>query len=88
MVNKKASGTRRRIRPSVLVALSAVLLAAGFVYDLLFAGIPYQDPTPDMTARYEYHAAIASLFYWTAGVTIVMSAILKLVLKITFLLKK
>jgi hypothetical protein len=68
MVNKKASDASRLIRPSMLVALGAVLLAAGFVYDLLFAGIPYQDPTPEMAARYDRHGAIATVIYWCGAV--------------------
>jgi hypothetical protein len=36
-----------------------VLAAAGFAYDLAFAGIPYQDPTAEMAARYAFHSAVA-----------------------------
>ena len=32
----------------------------GFVYDAMFAGMPYQDPTPEMTKRYIQHAHVAS----------------------------
>lgn len=28
-------------------------------YDIVFAGIPYQDPTPDLQARYAFHRSIA-----------------------------
>ena len=33
-------------------------------YDVMFAGIPYQDPTPEMLARYAHHARIASIIRW------------------------
>jgi hypothetical protein len=36
-----------------------LLLMLGFCYDLLFAGIPYQDPTPELTASYEFHSRVA-----------------------------
>ncbi len=47
----------------MLLAAGTLLLVAGFVYDALFAGIPYQDPTPEMTASYEHHSAIATVMY-------------------------
>jgi hypothetical protein len=52
-----------------------LLLAGGFVYDVVYAGIPYQDPTPEMSARYAFHARIASIFYLSgAGFCVVGSA--------------
>jgi hypothetical protein len=51
-----------------------LLLAGGFVYDVIYAGIPYQDPTPEMSARYAFHARVASIIYLTgAGVLVVGS---------------
>lgn len=35
------------------------LLVVGFVYDIAFAGIPYQDPTPALREQYASDAAIA-----------------------------
>lgn len=51
---------KRRLWPFILIAAGLFLLFAGFVYDMEFAGIPYQDPTPEMSARYARHASIAS----------------------------
>jgi hypothetical protein len=51
-----------------------LLLAGGFVYDVIYAGIPYQDPTPEMSARYAFHARVASIIYLTGtGVFVVGS---------------
>lgn len=44
-----------------LVALGFVSATAGFAYDMVFAGIPYQDPTPGMEARWEYHSGVAAV---------------------------
>ena len=46
--------------PFFLVVVGVCLIAAGFFYDVSFAGIPYQDPTPEMKAKFDYHAGIAS----------------------------
>lgn len=54
----------RRFWPVILVAAGFLLLLAGSVYDVIFAGIPDQDPTPEMSARYAHHASIASLTRW------------------------
>jgi hypothetical protein len=51
----------RWVVPGVAVALGFVLAASGFVYDLAFAGLPYQDPTPKMQARWQYHSGVASV---------------------------
>ncbi len=44
----------------------------GFVYDVAFAGIPYQDPTPAMAADYAHHARVASLIRW-AGLLVALA---------------
>ncbi len=56
----------------MLLAAGPVLLLAGFVYDVLFAGIPYQDPTPQMTASYDRHSAIAIAIYWSGILTLLV----------------
>lgn len=43
------------------------IISCGFVYDVLFAGIPYQDPTPELHAQYEFHRSIAAWFYKAGG---------------------
>jgi hypothetical protein len=47
--------------PVAAVVLGFVVSAAGFAYDLAFAGLPYQDPTPEMQARWRFHQGVASL---------------------------
>ena len=47
----------------ILILGSVAIILCGFLYDLLFAGIPYQDPTPEMSASYELHSSIATTIY-------------------------
>lgn len=52
-----------RLTIGISIAISVLglmMLIGGFVYDLMFAGISYQDPTVGMTERYSHHAGIAS----------------------------
>jgi hypothetical protein len=50
----------QRIRAKWLFGLGLGLVVTGFVYDVVFAGIPYQDPTPAMQRDYLRQAHIAS----------------------------
>lgn len=54
-------------------------MVAGFIYDVLFAGIPYQDPTPEMSARYSLHANIASVIRWTGAGSFLAGAVAKVI---------
>jgi len=54
----------RRFLPIILILAGVFLLFSGLIYDVMFAGIPYQDPTPEMSARYAHHAHIASVIRW------------------------
>ena len=57
-----AGGEALRWRlPLALLALGLVATVVGFGYDLAFAGIPYQDPTPEMAAGFHVHSGIASV---------------------------
>lgn len=50
----------RWVLPVAVVALGVTLAAVGFAYDLAFAGLPYQDPTPALQARWRFHARVAT----------------------------
>lgn len=45
--------------PVFLIACGAALVVAGLAYDLAFAGLPYQDPTPEMHENWLFHKDIA-----------------------------
>jgi len=49
---------------SGLVVLGMIVFFLGFLYDVLFAGIPYQDPTPAMLASYNFHSQVAAIIRW------------------------
>jgi hypothetical protein len=47
--------------PFLLLACGVALIVAGFAYDLSFAGLPYQDPTPQMQERWLFHKRVAEM---------------------------
>lgn len=47
-------------RPLFVILSGFVLVFAGMAYDITFAGIPYQDPSPGLQASYEAHSRFAS----------------------------
>ncbi|MDA0767935.1 MAG: hypothetical protein O3A92_14080 [Verrucomicrobia bacterium] len=58
--------------PVLLILAGLGMVFGGFGFDVLFAGVPYQDPTPEMTAGYERNGMIGSGVSWT-GVVVMMS---------------
>jgi hypothetical protein len=61
----------RRFWPLLLIVGGVLIVLGGFIYDVMFAGIPYQDPTPEMSASYVHHASIASMIRW-CGVAVLI----------------
>ena len=62
----------KRFSLFVLIALGIIIVFAGFVYDVLFAGIPYHDPNPALEANYNFHSHIASIIRWSGiGICII-----------------
>jgi hypothetical protein len=51
----------RRLWPLPLLMFGLVFLCLGLAYDVMFAGLPYQDPTPELQAGYEFHKGVAAL---------------------------
>ena len=47
-------------RPRLLIYLGLTICLLGFLYDVIFAGIPYQDPTPAMQASWLFHSRMAA----------------------------
>lgn len=52
--------------------LGIVIVLSGLVYDVMFAGIPYQDPTPELQASYSFHASVAGIIYRTGEIVLVV----------------
>lgn len=63
---------KRIIKTIGLPTLGVFIVLNGFVYDVLFAGIPYQDPTAELQARYDLHAGVANVFYKTGGIVLLI----------------
>jgi hypothetical protein len=51
------------------------IIIIGFVYDVLFAGIPYQDPTPELQARYDFHSAVAGSLYKSGCLVVLLGLV-------------
>jgi hypothetical protein len=68
----------KRWLPFVILGAMAVfgmvVVVAGFIYDIKFAGFPYQDPTPEMQAKWRQNADIAATIMYS-GITLVLLGI-------------
>ncbi len=71
----------RLIRYSPWVGI--LILAIGFIYSTIFAGIPYQDPTPQMQEDFQRHTEIADTIHTTGIITLFAGFILRIALKLT-----
>ena len=58
-----------------ILILGVLLIISGFMYDVLFAGIPYQDPTPEMTQKYNFHRSVANAIELIGLVSIIIGII-------------
>ena len=56
---------------AALPLIGALVIVGGFAYDNAFAGIPYQDPTPDLQARYTFHRSVAGWMYKAGAILLV-----------------
>jgi len=56
-----AINTMRNFPSRLLVVGGLILIVFGFVYGSIFAGIPYQDPTPKMSANYDFHFSVSNI---------------------------
>jgi hypothetical protein len=65
----------RLIKTIGVALLGLMIVVTGFVYDVLFAGIPYQDPTPELQARYDFHSFVAGWFYKAGGIALLVGLI-------------
>jgi hypothetical protein len=52
--------------------IGLLTIAAGLLYDVMFAGIPYQDPPDDLLAEYYRHQRISG---WIINVGVLVGAV-------------
>lgn len=59
---------KRSILSAAVPLIGILIIVIGFIYDVMFAGIPYQDPTPELQTRYDFHSSLAGWFYKAGGI--------------------
>ena len=66
---------KRLFKTLAAPGIGVLIVMSGFVYDVMFAGIPYPDPTPELQARYDFHSAVAGSLYTTGGVVFLLGLV-------------
>ena len=74
---------KRALKTLFLPLLGLLILIAGFLYFVTFAGLPYPDPTPELQAEWKYHENLSWIILKIGGFVLFMGLI-----AIPFLLKK
>ena len=65
-----------------LIWIGLVILVTGFFYDVMFAGIPYQDAHRDLLIEYNRNKAIAELIMIIGLITAGIGLIYKIMQKL------
>lgn len=47
----------------ILFIFGIGFIILGFIYEGIFAGIPYQDPTPELFQKYMHYVSVGQNFY-------------------------
>jgi hypothetical protein len=74
---------KRALKTLFLPLLGLLILIAGFLYFVTFAGLPYPDPTPELQAEWNYHENISWIILKIGGFVLFVG-----LLAIPFLVKK
>lgn len=59
----------------ILSGIGVAVIVAGFGYDIMLAGIPYQDPPPELEASWRFHSRVASAIVQTGGAVVGASVV-------------
>ena len=74
---------KRALKTLFLPLVGLLILIAGFLYFVTFAGLPYPDSTPELQAEWKYHENLSWIILKIGGVVLFAG-----LLAIPFLLKK
>jgi hypothetical protein len=74
---------KRALKILTLPLVGLLILIAGFLYFVTFAGLPYPDPTPELKAEWKYHENLSWIILKIGGFVLFVG-----LLVIPFLLKK
>lgn len=56
-------------RPLITFLIGTAILILGFLYFVVFAGIPYQDPPQYLLERYAFHTQVSNVIMLVGVVT-------------------
>jgi len=62
-----------------VILFGVFLVFLGFAYDLNFAGLPFQDPTPEMQANWDFHKNVAENIIFAGIMFFVAGCLLKII---------
>ena len=62
----------RLLKITGVAIFGALIVVAGLVYDIMYAGIPFQDPTPAMQAEWRSNKVVADLLMAFGGLVFLL----------------
>lgn len=76
-----AKATKKEIYNTLFIFIGIVLVIIGFLYDLIYAGIPYQDPTDELLKNYNFHKSISDTVINIGSIFIIIGIIGAIIIK-------
>jgi len=64
-----------------LIKIGLVLIIGGFLFELFFAGVPYQDPTEEMVIQYNRNETIAMTVMQLGLAVLIIGILIKIFTK-------
>lgn len=59
--------------------IGLLLMVFGFLYDIYFVNIPFQDPPPELLKKYMLHKTISDIIFYVGLILIVISIITRII---------
>lgn len=78
----KLNHKKRKFLLRYLFLVGITLIIIGFLYDLKYVGIPYQDPPPELLKKYNYHESISEAIINSGFIFIIIGIVGVIVRKI------
>ena len=72
LLSRDREAKKRRLNIMGLPLIGLLIVITGIIYGAVFAGIPYQDPTPEMQASWNFHNGVAKLMFRTGCITLII----------------
>lgn len=59
--------------------LGLLFIVIGFLYDVYFVNVPFQDPPPELLKKYVFHKNVSDIIFYFGVILLVISIIARII---------